>query len=183
MFRISNAISTALEVWLFEDVAEKAALLELDSLLATLGSYGQLGENWDGYGAAPPKPATIRSACEIAEFLASWAPSPDPSPNPHGTISLEWENPVGYAYLEVGTKEFTALVRARGGTVCKIDRQPVGSAVALAWFAYELRAELFSQRNILGIDIPTELGRLGRLVLDPGAPQIDASVVSLVSVG
>jgi hypothetical protein len=47
--------------------------------------------------------------------------SPDITPNPNGTVSLEWESEIGYAMLEVGITRLSFYAKPVGGTAARLE--------------------------------------------------------------
>jgi hypothetical protein len=99
------ALPTAAIIWQAYRSETKEEIDQLESLEA----------NWDGYDAD----AISEQACGAARsFLASLPSSfetPDLSPNPTGTISMEWTTTGGKAQLELGKTKFSFYVRPTGG--------------------------------------------------------------------
>jgi len=75
----------------------------------------QLTQNWDGFGAIPIQEGTRNNAIAAVSSLLLWTPSPEISPNPNGTISLEWETDSGIAQLEVGQSKYSFFIDLRRG--------------------------------------------------------------------
>ena len=69
----------------------------IEDLLLTRG----LSEDWDGLGAAAPRPEFVDGAIQLLRELQSENELPAPSrvcPSPIGTVLLEWQ--IGDTYLE-----------------------------------------------------------------------------------
>ena len=88
-----------------------ATRAELVASLATVEGFVAMAEGWDGYGAARVAEATAANAKKALETLLAVTPCPDLSPNPNGTISLEWESESGYAVLEIGNSRFSFYIK------------------------------------------------------------------------
>lgn len=118
---------------------------ELLQCLKIIRSFRDYPDNWDGEGSVTFKEKTITNACNIVEFLSLQSiPSPDVSPNPHGTIALEWENDEGYAYVEIGTSQLTALIKTLDRRmVFALDRVDATEVQVLRSLAFQLRAVLY----------------------------------------
>jgi hypothetical protein len=68
--------------------------------------------SWDGYGAEPILPETVRAARSLSRLLPPEAPEPDIAPGGDGTIGFEWYSSIGREWIlvDVGPGE---LVKAR----------------------------------------------------------------------
>lgn len=64
-----------------------------------LDEIAKLPLNWDGYGGCVFTPEAVEHARRVVVALEAAGFEVDVTPNPHGTISLEWEN---VYYLECG---------------------------------------------------------------------------------
>jgi len=80
-----------------------------------LREYASMPENWDGYGALRISEETTKNSIAAVEGILRQAPVPDISPNPNGTISLEWESTWGVAHLEIGRTKFSFYVKSGSG--------------------------------------------------------------------
>jgi hypothetical protein len=82
----------------------------------TIRGFGALGENWDGYGGAAISKTVTTNAAAIMDLVQASPvilPVPEISPNPNGTIALEWETPNGEAYIEIGNSRYGGYISAR----------------------------------------------------------------------
>ena len=79
--------------------------------LGEIGALGRLGENWDGYGALPIDQITIENARNFIQRLSPRLPLPEISPNPNGTISMEWTSSGALAHLEFGLTKFSFFLK------------------------------------------------------------------------
>ena len=70
-----------------------------------------LDPNWDGYGGLPIHGETARIAKVALQVFQHFSIVPEITPNPNGTISLEWSSPRGRAHLEVGKSRYVGIVR------------------------------------------------------------------------
>ena len=86
------------------------------SLLADLA---RLGPNWDAYGAEPIDAACVRNVSTILVALSGRIPSPEITPNPNGTLTLDWETEDQALSLELGVKRFSSFWESRRGTKTK----------------------------------------------------------------
>ncbi len=87
--------------------------VSLMELQVELRSYGRLEDNWDGYGAIP----ALEQCVENAILLTKQIPEryigmvEDYYPNPHGTITLAWENRFDNTLsLEIGKEAISYYV-------------------------------------------------------------------------
>lgn len=79
-----------------------------------IAEFSKLGENWDGYGASP----VAGEIGEIAEQLLAMFSNDlidrisDMFPNPHGTLTIEWENRENEKLsLEIGISNYSYFIR------------------------------------------------------------------------
>lgn len=77
-------------------------MFDLTAAQQKVSEYAQMTENWDGYGAEPVGAITSKNAERALGVLSYHVPMPDVTPNPGGTLSLEWETNAGIAHLEIG---------------------------------------------------------------------------------
>jgi hypothetical protein len=71
-----------------------------DDIQADIRALGELGPNWDGYGAPAIDPAVIGSAAAfVGKLPANLAPRPRVVPTSNGMLQLEWH--AGAKSLEV----------------------------------------------------------------------------------
>lgn len=121
------------------------SILEVGRTMDLIKNFRQLGENWDGEGGQTFKEATIAHSLVIVEYVTSRGlPCPDVSPNPHGTIAMEWENKNGHAYVEVGKQQLTALFKATDRrTIFSLDRVDAADGSIVESIVFELNALLY----------------------------------------
>lgn len=121
------------------------SMLETFQSLTTIQSFRRLPENWDGEGSVAFKDATIANSYRILELVTGRnVPAPDVSPNPHGTVALEWENDRGYAYVEVGASQLTALIKnSENQIVFSLDRVDATRYDLLRQLTSNLRSHLY----------------------------------------
>lgn len=74
-------------------------------IIHEIKSYTKLKTNWDGYGAIPLCNDVYENAKIVLEYLNT-KPT-DFCPNPHGTLSIDYENGENYLYLEIGERTMT----------------------------------------------------------------------------
>jgi hypothetical protein len=102
---------------------------ESERAKALVREFGRLESNWDGYGAQPLSRAATDNATRFLGVLsASNAPTPDLSPLANGTIALEWQSAVGFAYLEIGNSRFSMVASQifGGKTLCDGGAEELG---------------------------------------------------------
>jgi len=80
-----------------------------------IAELGQLGDDWDGYGASAIESQIATQARETFSALVRRLPAPDISPNPNGTISLEWSTQLGTAHLEIGKSDGSFYLKPNTG--------------------------------------------------------------------
>ncbi len=91
--------------------------------LRVLGDLARLGPDWDGYGAEPISSRCIANASALLAALRPGIPSPELTPNPNGTLTLDWEVDGQTLSLELGATRFSgfsvgATPDEQFGTVC-----------------------------------------------------------------
>jgi hypothetical protein len=73
--------------------------------LEQLAAMRSLGENWDGYGAAPPRADLLEIAGEFVEFLLALRPGASPSihvsPTRDSGVLVEWADAVSDHEVEI----------------------------------------------------------------------------------
>ncbi len=77
--------------------------------------------NWDGYGAIKISSETAKNTKNIIANLCAFTPIPDITPNPNGTVSLEWETTEGFAHLEIGQTKYSFYIKLRSGKAILAD--------------------------------------------------------------
>jgi hypothetical protein len=78
--------------------------------------FARMPENWDGYGARRISAETTQNALSTLEMFPHNVPMPDIIPNPNGTLSFEWESPVGIGHLEIGRTRFSFYIKPRNSS-------------------------------------------------------------------
>ncbi|MGB5833331.1 MAG: hypothetical protein WBG92_15245 [Thiohalocapsa sp.] len=89
--------------------------LSRNASFVQLYEISKLLPNWDGYGADPVDSASVDRAATILLALPSRIPSPEITPNPNGTISLDWECAEQAVSLEVGVARYSAFWESEHG--------------------------------------------------------------------
>jgi hypothetical protein len=75
-----------------------------------LEEISNLGVDWDGYGALPLEKQSVLNTRKILEMMPKEFPVPDLTPNPNGTISLDWEISNIVISVEIGNSKFSAFL-------------------------------------------------------------------------
>lgn len=89
-------------------------------------SFVELEDNWDGYEAGPTLPEVAENAeilinCLNADFIERVF---DVYPNPHGTMSIEWQNDNGEKLsLEIGKTKYSYFVKYNNKNPKLVDGQ------------------------------------------------------------
>jgi hypothetical protein len=116
-FHAANFINRyVIELSLKDQKISASALNACENAKNTIRAFATLVENWDGYGAAAISDAVISNGVAIIDVIEGSPvnlPTPEISPNPNGTIALEWETPNGEAYIEIGNSRYGGYVSAR----------------------------------------------------------------------
>ncbi|WP_374562211.1 hypothetical protein [Ideonella sp.] len=91
----------------------------------------KLETDWDGCGARKIQRRVIENSTMLLRVLEAVPSLPvaDVTPNPAGTITLEWESEQGYAALEVGLTRIGFYAKPNGGLATRFDGE-VGCLVA-----------------------------------------------------
>lgn len=84
-------------------------LSEQQLILNELDELKNLPDNWDGDGAVPVSQHSLERTKSIVLTLVNSSQIPEVTPNPNGTISLEWESDRGFLYLEIGDTNYSLL--------------------------------------------------------------------------
>lgn len=84
--------------------------------LALLDRLALLTANWDGYGAEPIDPRCVANARNLLCALRPGIPSPELTPNPNGTLTLDWTTEDQALSLELGITRFSGFWESRAGT-------------------------------------------------------------------
>lgn len=74
----------------------------------------RLSDNWDGYGALRISEEALRNAMSVVHSTCIHnlgSTSPAVSPNPNGTVSLEWQRDDREAYIEIGNTRASGYCR------------------------------------------------------------------------
>jgi hypothetical protein len=71
---------------------------------------------WDGEGALPVGDETRVNAIGALNHFENLTSAPEVTPNPNGTLSLEWETHQGFGLLEIGRTRFSLYLQPSNGT-------------------------------------------------------------------
>lgn len=77
-----------------------ASITPLNKLVGTLNGYGNLPEDWDGYGGVPPMSETVSDASNVVSLLPREVPLPKPMLSGNGNIGLYWKTDDLYLDIE-----------------------------------------------------------------------------------
>lgn len=79
-----------------------------EKLMQELNNLANLPEDWDGFGASSINKQTIDNTKDILDLiLDDGIPVPTISPNPNGTISLDWEFRDNSVWVEIGITKYS----------------------------------------------------------------------------
>lgn len=109
VYRITNKmyISTATSV-VYNSFASTSFSEEAKQMINRLRGFRSLEENWDSYGAIPPKPVTIESAIRFVKKAdKNLLPFFFAAPGPNGELVIEFKK---------GNKEAAAYFNPEGTT-------------------------------------------------------------------
>lgn len=123
------ALSSAIPLYLTSNTTcASFHVSDRQDALRVIRQMESLKDNWDGSGAVPILEETSKLATGFLSSLPTHVPAPDVAANPNGTISLEWENDLGRAHLEIGRTKYSLYFRRyeggslfRDGHVNEID--------------------------------------------------------------
>lgn len=88
-----------------------------DSLWEKLEKFRMLPQGWDGYGAEPVYESCISNVMKFVEMLSDNVPSPDITPNPNGTLTLDWEKGGEFLSIEIGETKYSTFYETSDGGV------------------------------------------------------------------
>jgi len=102
--------------------------LDRDKIIERFTRYKQ--PNWDGYGADPITPETIRAAQKFLKLLPKTLGEPEMAPGSDGIVALEWlfeePHPLRKLFIDVGPGEvWSAYYRRADGTKKTIPQLPI----------------------------------------------------------
>ncbi len=95
-------------------------------------SFKSLVNSWDGYGAIPAEVESTANSILFLKFLKSSAVNSINSiyPNPHGTITFNWERGENSVDVEVGNSELTYIYTLNGNNTVIIEKARITQEVA-----------------------------------------------------
>jgi hypothetical protein len=105
---------------------------------ARVAEFGVLQQSWDGYGALQISAETVANTASVLTLTLGRLPEPDVTPNPNGTLTLEWLYGGSYATMEIGKTRFSLVIEQPdlhtlliGGAVGQINANAgyVGEAI------------------------------------------------------
>ncbi len=129
---------------------------ELSVAEARIDEIAALPDNWDGYDAIQIGYEATRNAKNALSKLYGVAPIPDITPNPNGTISLEWESAEGFGHLEIGRTRFSFFIKPRSGQPVLADgladqiEADIGRWVSDLLFPLQHGAETITKISFIG---------------------------------
>lgn len=103
-----------------------------NELIDEITSFGVLGDNWDGYGAVPVLPEIVEKVNTLINVLGSSCIEKVTNvfPNPHGTITIEWENNQREKLgLEIGLNSFSYFINYKNAEPKLADGKDVFSHI------------------------------------------------------
>lgn len=80
-----------------------------------LNKLARLQHDWDGYGAEVIDSLCIANADRVLSVLDPDIPSPDITPNPNGTLTLDWETDTEALSFEIGVRRYSSFWESRSG--------------------------------------------------------------------
>jgi hypothetical protein len=82
------------------------------SAVALLADLARLESGWDGHGADPITLSCLTNVSTVLAALPAGTPCPEISPNPNGTLTLDWEAG-GYSLsFEIGASCYSAVLES-----------------------------------------------------------------------
>lgn len=93
--------------------------------------FTELNENWDGYGGIPLLPEIAKIANNFILLLNTSQVDAitDIYPNPHGTISFEWNGNIGKMVLEIGKSGYSYFIQYLTSNPKLVDGYDVLSSI------------------------------------------------------
>lgn len=99
----------------FESLQPGSSLLfEQEKPHRELDELANLPDNWNGEGAVRISPRIVARTRSILTSIIVDHPRPELTPNPNGTISLEWDCANRFLHLEIGERDFSILLGQEG---------------------------------------------------------------------
>lgn len=104
-FETSSVLELANQIPFF------ASIQNSSSIYKKLHDISSLDNNWDGYGATPIESASLDNVKLLINRLPTCFPTPEVSPSPNGTVSLDWEIGNAGFSIEIGNTSFSAFFK------------------------------------------------------------------------
>lgn len=105
--------------------------VEKAEALTTLKEIAGLAPDWDGYGAPAMSRAVMSNSLTALHLFISADLVPEVTPNPNGTVSLEWSVEGATAHLQIGDTDFSMYIRPREGVTSYFNGKTINfSAVS-----------------------------------------------------
>lgn len=126
--------------WLAEDTDSTRRRKSWNRAIDTLLGFGALPDDWDGLGAAAPRPPLIQSAIKFASHLQDQGVDPPAvvSPGPDGTILFTWQDRDTYVNAEIDHTFRVEWMRISTGETARhwIDQLDPPSRERQVWVPY-----------------------------------------------
>jgi hypothetical protein len=98
--------------------AKAKSILRGDTIAFIENELASLPKNWDGYGAYLIHPEVVKKSVtmlkSLPETLFAMLTEDNVTPNPSGTISLDWQKETVKVFLEIGSSFSTYFVKENG---------------------------------------------------------------------
>jgi hypothetical protein len=126
--------SDSIEIYAHEDslLTPKISRNRFEYLLNQIEELSALEDNWDRYGAVAPLTGVTSKVSQFVPFLAAdfVEKITDIFPNPHGTVTIEWENrDKEIISLEIGLNNFSYFVKCNEEDPKFIDGQDIMASI------------------------------------------------------
>jgi len=132
------AISAVVAQWGRSKAASSLAGSEdRAAVVSRLSELSRLGSNWDSYGAQAIDKTCVENAQALMAALPEDVPSPEISPNPNGTLTLDWEGEDRLLSLEVGRTRYSCFWEAGDDTTETDEGRIAGDIPAFVYFALQ----------------------------------------------
>jgi len=90
-------------------------LTETVEVRKAIGALRELSDGWHGKSSRAPSEQVLHNAQKMAmTAVSAGLRVPEITPNPHGTVSLEWETVHGTLHLEIGKRRLSGYLRTPG---------------------------------------------------------------------
>jgi hypothetical protein len=129
------SVEQVLQEFLRVNRAERPTLraITVSPLLAIMDGVANLPDGWYGGGSKRISREVIERTRKIVSMISATPGMADPelTPNPNGTISLEWESPMGEVYLEIGKTRMNGFYQIIGSGPMTIPDMPLATPTFL----------------------------------------------------